>query len=112
MKTFKTKLKTALTAISLSILAASCGCFPVAPDIRPKQIIQRLNVCKQYKATFGKTLTFKYEKDLTIEECLVDGSFVLTDQELVDLRRTYNAARECVDDEQKKHRKCKVKNGN
>lgn len=92
-KKSKMKLKDALTA-SLFLLVG-CGCFPKPPDIRPKQIIHRLNICKQYKATFGATMTFKYEKDLPIEECLADGYFVLTDTELVDIRKTYNEARKC-----------------
>lgn len=102
----KMKLKTAST-VSLLFILAGCGCFPKPPDIRPRQIIQRLNVCKQYTATFGETLTFKYEKDIPIEECLVDGYFVLTDTELVDIRRTYNEAYKCHNEK----RNCKPKKG-
>lgn len=102
----KMKLKVALTA-SLLFILAGCGCFPKPPDIRPRQIVQRLNVCKQYKATFGSTLTFKFEKNIPIEECLVDGFFVLTDTELVDLRKTYNEAYKCHNEQ----RNCKPKKG-
>lgn len=102
----KMKLKDALTG-SLLFILVGCGCFPKPPDIRPRQIIQRLNVCKVYKATFGSTLTFKYEKDIPIDECLVDGYFVLTDTELVDIRRTYNEAYKCHNEK----RNCKPKKG-
>ena len=86
--------KVALTA-SILFLVVGCGCFPKPPDIRPKQILQRLGICKQYIATFGDKLTFKYEKDLELDECLVDGYFVLTDTELVDIRKVYNETKEC-----------------
>lgn len=103
MKKSSKRLKTALT-VSLLVLASSCGCFPDPPSIAPKQIVERLGVCKQYKATFGKKLTFKYEKDIPIADCLKDGDFVLTDEEIIALRKTYNAARECED-----KKTCKLK---
>lgn len=96
------QLKVALTASLLSLVG--CGCFPKPPDIRPKQILQNLGICKQYVATFGTKLTFKYEKDIPLEECIIDGDFVLTDDELVSIRKTYNEARECVED-----KKCRFK---
>lgn len=111
MKKLKKQLKGVLTG-SLSFILVGCGCFPKPPDVRPKQILQRLNVCKQYKATFGETLTFKYEKDIAIEDCLKDGYFVLTDTELVDIRRTYNEASKCYNQSKKCKVKTKVKNGN
>ena len=100
----KTQLKTVLT-VSLLLFLAGCGCFPKPPVIKPKQIIQRLNVCKVYKATFGDTLTFKYESDMPLADCMKDGDFILTDDELVDIRRTYNEARKCYNQQ----RNCKVK---
>lgn len=95
-------LKVVLTASVLFIVG--CGCFPKPPDIRPKQILQNLNICKQYIATFGDKLTFKYEKDLPLDECIIDGHFILTDTELVEIRRTYNEAKACSDNQ-----KCKPK---
>lgn len=106
MNKLKTKLKVASTG-SLLLFLVGCGCFPKPPVIKPKQIIQRLNVCKVYNATFGSTLTFKYEKDIPLDECLVDGHFVLTDTELVDIRRTYNEAYKCHNEQ----RNCKPKKG-
>lgn len=103
VKKLKMPLKAVLT-VSLLFILQSCGCFPKPPDIRPRQILQRLNVCKQYRATFSETLTFKYEKDIPLDECLVEGHFVLTDTELVDIRRTYNEARKCLN-----KNGCKVK---
>lgn len=106
MNKLKTKLKVASTG-SLLFILVGCGCFPKPPVIKPKQIIQRLNVCKVYNATFGSTLTFKYEKDIPLDECLLDGHFVLTDTELVDIRRTYNEAYKCHNEQ----RNCKPKKG-
>jgi len=79
-----------------------CGRFPNPPDIRPKQILHELNICKQYVADFGDKLTFKFEKDIPIEDCLIDGHFVLTDSELVDLRKAYNELKKCT-----QNKKCK-----
>lgn len=95
-------LRDALTG-SLLFLIVSCGCFPKAPDIRPKQIVQRLNICNQYVATFGDKLTFKFEKEIPLDECLIDGDFVLTDDELVEIRNFYNKASDCIN----KNPKCK-----
>lgn len=102
--------KTVLTA-SL-VLLTGCGCFPKPPNIRARQILQRLNICKVYKAKFGKTLVWKFEKNIEIEDCLKDGYFVLTDTELVDIRRTYNEARDCYDSRKKTTCKVKAADGN
>lgn len=94
MKTLSKKLKTVLT-VSLLFFVVGCNCLPKTPDIRPKQIVQRLNVCKQYKIEFGDKMVFKYEKDLSIQDCLIDGDFVLTDDELIAIRNYYNEAKKC-----------------
>lgn len=96
MQKLNKPLRMLLTASTL-MLVFGCGCFPKLPDIRPKQIIQRLNICKQYVATFGDELTFKFERDLPLSECIIDGNFILTETELVDIRRTYNEAKSCYD---------------
>lgn len=101
-KKSKLQLKVALTASLLFLVG--CGCFPKPPDIRPKQILQNLGICKQYIATFGDKLTFKYEKDIPLDECVIDGDFVLTDDELVSIRKTYNEAKKCAENQ-----KCKPK---
>lgn len=94
-------LKTVSTASMLLVLAG-CSCFPKLPDIRPKQILQRFNKCKQYTVEFGDQVKFKFEKDIPLNECLVDGYFVLTDSELVELRRKYQEAKKCFDQTCKK----------
>jgi len=47
---------------------------------------------------FGEKLTFKFEKDIPLSECLVDGYFVLTDTELVNARNYYNEAKKCYEE--------------
>ena len=77
--------------ITLSL--SSCGSW--VPVTRPKQINQRENLCNQYKLNYGKTLTMSFEKTIPLEECLVDGNFVITRDELFELRRKYNEMSEC-----------------
>lgn len=96
--------KIILTA-SLSLFIVGCSCLPDKPDIRPRQIVQRLGICKQYKIDFGDTMTFKFEKDIPLSECLIDGHFVLTDKEIVAMRNFYNEAKKCYD-KAKKEGKC------
>lgn len=93
----KTLLKTALTVSALTALAG-CSCLPKDPEIKPKQILQRLGKCKQYKMNFGEKLTFKFEKDIPLSECLKDGYFVLSDDELVAARNYYNEAKKCYEE--------------
>lgn len=97
----KTPQKIILTAISL--FALGCSCLPKDPEIKPKQILTRLNKCKQYKVEFGDKMVFKFEKDIPLSECLQEGFFVLTDEELVRVRNYYNEAKKCYD------KKCKGK---
>lgn len=92
------------TVLILSILSG-CGCLPKAPDIKPKQLLQRYGVCNQYKLEFKNKLLFKFEKEIPIEECLIDGHFILTDNEIVELRRTYEEAKKCYEDTRR--RRCK-----
>ena len=92
----KTLLKIVST-VSLLFLSA-CSCLPKDPEIKPKQILQRLGKCKQYTMKFGEKLTFKFEKDIPLSECLVDGYFVLTDTELVNARNYYNEAKKCYEE--------------
>lgn len=94
MKILSKQLKIVLT-VSLLFFIVGCQCLPKTPDIRPKQIVQRLNVCKEYKIDFGEKMTFKYQKDLPLQDCLIDGSFVLTDTELTLIRNYYNEAKKC-----------------
>ena len=94
MKTLLKTLKTVLT-VSLLFFIVGCKCLPKTPEIRPKQIVQRLNVCKEYKVDFGDKMTFKFEKDLPLKDCLIDGNFVLTDAELISIRNYYNEAKKC-----------------
>lgn len=101
-KQLKMLRKILLTASLLTVVG--CQCFPTPPVIKPKQIVARLGVCKVYSTTLGKTMTFKYEYDIPIEDCLPDGHFVLTDTELVEMRRAYNQARACIE-----RGNCKVK---
>lgn len=96
----KTLLKTALT-VSLFALVG-CQCLPKDPEIKPKQILQRLGKCKQYSMEFGERLTFKFEKDIPLSECVKDGSFVFTDSELVAVRNYYNEAKKCYEEECKR----------
>ena len=53
---------------------------------------------------FGDKLTLKFEKELPLDECIIEGGFVLTDDELFDVKRFYDKARECYNSN-----KCKVK---
>ncbi len=86
------------TVLILNLLFLSgCGCMPEAPDIRPKQILQRENICNQYTIEFGQKMVFRFEKEIDISQCLIDGDFVLTDDELITLRKTYEEARKCYD---------------
>lgn len=96
IKKLKTQLKTISTVASAALIVG-CSCLPKDPDIRPKQILQRLGKCKQYTMEFGDKLTFKFEKDIPLSECLKDGYFVLTDEELVRARTYYNEAKKCYD---------------
>jgi hypothetical protein len=66
--------------------------------------VQRLGVCNQYKVTFSDKLILKFEKEIPLDECLIDGHFILSDKEVLELRRAYRDAKEC--DEK---RKCKAK---
>jgi len=50
-------------------------------------------------------MTFKFEKDIPLSECLIDGHFVLTDKEIVAMRNFYNEAKKCYD-KAKKEGKC------
>ena len=95
----KKKLSKQLKIVSTASLLflAGCSCFPKAPDIHPRQILQRFDKCKQYTVEFGDTMVFKFEKDIPLNECLVDGYFVLTDSELVELRKKYNEAKKCYE---------------
>jgi len=97
-KTLKKKLRKCLT-VSTSLLLCACSCFPTEKelDVRPKQILQRLGKCKQYKIVDFKTFKFEFEKDLPLDQCLVDGFFVLTDDEVVALRKAANKTRDCVE---------------
>lgn len=95
-KTLSKLLKTVST-VSFSIALAGCGCFPKPPEVKPKQILTRFNKCKQYTLEYGETITFKFEKDLPLDQCLVDGYFVLTDSELIELRNKYKEAKTCYD---------------
>lgn len=95
------KLKSFLTVSAVLFLTA-CGCFPDAPKIQARQILKRFNKCKVYKAEYNSTLDFTFVGDISLEECLADGGFVITDKELLDLRRTYKEAKDC-------YNKCKGK---
>lgn len=93
-------LKTVLT-VSLLFLSA-CSCLPKDPDIRPKQILKRQGVCYQYTMKFQEKVVFKFDKEIPVSECLIDGSFVLTEEELIKARNFYNEAKKCYE------QKCKA----
>lgn len=97
----KTLLKT-ISTVASALLIAGCSCLPKDPQIKPKQILKRLGICKQYSMNFGDSLTFKFEKNIPIDDCLKDGYFVLTDEELVRARNYYNEAKKCYEQECKR----------
>jgi hypothetical protein len=52
---------------------------------------------------FGDKMVFKFEKDIPLSECLKEGYFVFSDEELVRIRNYYNEAKKCYD------KKCKAR---
>lgn len=94
-------LKTVLT-VSAALALAGCSCLPKDPEIKPKQILKRLGKCKQYSMQFGERLTFKFEKDIPLDECLKDGNFTFTDTEIVNIRNYYNEAKKCYEEQCKR----------
>jgi hypothetical protein len=52
---------------------------------------------------FGDKMVFKFEKDIPLSECLKEGYFVFSDEELVRIRNYYNDAKKCYD------KKCKAR---
>lgn len=108
MKKSFAKLKT-VSILSLLFLVG-CGCFPKPPLIKPKQIVQRLNLCNQYVVEFKDELTLRFEQTLPLSECIVDGHFVLSDTEILALRRAYRDAKQCHDKRTCKTKKVKTKN--
>lgn len=97
MKRSKKLLKTFLMGASVLFLT-SCSCLPRDPEIKPKQYLKRLNKCKQYTMKFEDRVVFKFEKDLPLSECLVEGNFIITADELVSARNFYNEAKKCYDE--------------
>lgn len=90
------KLKNFLT-VSTALFICGCSCFPKSVDVRPKQILKRFNKCKQYRIVDYSNLKFEFEKDLSLEECLIDGDFVLTSSEVQAIRRAYKETKDCVE---------------
>jgi hypothetical protein len=87
------------TALILSVLfVVGCSCLPDAPDVRPRQIIQRLGICNQYKLKFKDKITIHFDKEVPIGECLIDGHFIISDDEFALIQRTYREAKKCYDD--------------
>lgn len=83
------------TALILSVVLVGCGCLPDAPDVRLRQINQRLNSCDIYKVKFGSKLIFDFEQEVPLPQCLVDGDFVITDDEIIAIKNAYKEARDC-----------------
>lgn len=83
------QLKT-VSILSLLLFVCGCSCLPTPPDeIETKQILQRLGKCKVYKVEFKDSMRLKFDRDVSLSECLVDGHFVLTDDALVEIFHGY-----------------------
>lgn len=76
--------------------------MPKTPDVRPKQILKRFSICKQYKIVDPVNLTFQFDKDIALSECIADGNFVITADELLSIKRAAKQAKECYDQTCKK----------
>lgn len=103
-KKSKMKLKSIFAASSFLFLTA-CGCFPEPPQIEVRQILERFDKCKVYKVGYNRTMDLTFDRNISIEECLAEGNFVITDAELGKIRATYKEAKECYSDSKCKKRR-------
>lgn len=95
--------------IACLILSSTFGCghkLPVPPDVQPKQILSRFNKCKVYKPRYGDKMYFDLVGEVPLEDCLVDGFFVISDEELTRIRAFYPEAKKFY------QKNCTGKNGN
>lgn len=90
------QLKT-VSILSLLIFVCGCSCLPKPPEIELKQILQQLDKCKVYKVEFKDSMRLKFDRDVSLAECLVDGHFVLTDNALAEIFHKYKEAKSCHD---------------
>ncbi len=97
----KTKLPKRLKSflmVSFTLMLCGCSCFPKTIEVKPKQILTRFNKCKVYRIVDYTNLKFEFEKDIALDECIVDGDFVLTSSEVQAIRRAYKETKKCVED--------------
>lgn len=94
--TLSKRLKSFLT-VSFTLLITGCSCFPKEINVKPKQILTRFNKCKVYRVVDYANLKFEFEKDITLDECLIDGDFVFTSNEVQAIRRAYKETKKCVE---------------
>lgn len=95
----KILLKKLKTSIKVSfIFLVGCSCLPKKVEIYPKQILKRFNICNQYQIVNLETVELKFVKEISLEECLADGNFVIKNEELQTLRREIKEAKQCYDD--------------
>lgn len=105
MRQFQTKTLKTLLLIVLTATSVGCGCLPKPPEIHARQILQNRNRCDDYKLIFGETeLSFQKVGTMPLDQCLVDGYFVLSDTELVNARAYYHDAKKCANSQE-----CKAK---
>lgn len=91
----KTKLiKLPTLCLTLSFLVGCASTFPKPPDVQPKQILSRFNKCKIYKPRYADKMYFDLVGEVPLEQCLVDGFFVISDEELTRIRNFYPDAKQ------------------
>jgi hypothetical protein len=91
------RLKSFLT-VSFTLLLGGCSCFPKDLNVEPKQILTRFNKCKVYRVVDFENLKFEFDRDITLDECIVDGDFILTSEEIQKIRRAAKEAKKCYED--------------
>ena len=103
------KKLTTFLIISFSVFSFGCATgVPKPPEITLKQVLTRFEKCKIYKPRYGDKLYFDLVGEIPVNECVVDGYFIVTDEEVTKLRAFYLDAKSYYEN------KCveKPRNGN
>jgi hypothetical protein len=60
--------------------------------------MQKYNLCNEYRLEYGEIISFHFTKTVPLSECLKDGNFIFTANEILELRRAYKKAKLCYED--------------